>query len=360
MAINNGGNLTRGANCGPLGCDGKSIVCEALRVKILILGAGGMVGRKLAAQLAVKGKIGGHAITHLTMHDVVAAAPPAAPFAVVSLASDFSNTGAAESLISNRPDLIVVLASIVSGEAEQDFEKGYRINLDGTRLLLEAIRVAGNDYRPRLVFSSSIAVFGAPFPEVITDDYFTTPLTSYGTQKAICELLISDYTRRGFVDGVSLRFPTLVVRPGLPNKAASSFFSNIIREPLAGKSAVLPVGLDVRHWVASPRAAIEFIIHAASMDLAAIGPRRSLNMPGLCVSVGGMLEALRDVAGQKAVDLIHHEPDEFIQTIVAGWPVNFDAARAIELGFAGDVDFASIIRTHIDDELGGQLFYALS
>ena len=324
-------------------------------MKILILGAGGMVGRKLASQLAASGKIGNTVITHLTMHDVVAPAPPAAPFPVVSLASDFSREGAAEALVAGRPDLIVVLASIVSGEAEQDFEKGYRINLDGTRLLLEAIRVAGNSYRPRMVFSSSIAVFGAPFPEIISDDYFTTPLTSYGTQKAICELLISDYTRRGFVDGVSLRFPTLVVRPGLPNKAASSFFSNIIREPLVGKSAVLPVGLEVRHWVASPRSAIEFIVHAASMDLTASGPRRSLNMPGLCVSVGEMIDGLRHVAGQKAVDLIRHEPDEFIQTIVAGWPVNFDAARAASLGFKGDADFVSIIRAHIDDELGGQL-----
>ena len=324
-------------------------------MKILILGASGMVGQKLTSQLVKSGPVGSAAITHLTMHDMVAAVPPVAPFPVISLASDFSAAGAAEGLISNRPDIIVVLASIVSGEAEQDFEKGYRINLDGTRLLLEAIRLAGNAYRPRVVFSSSIAVFGAPFPETISDDYFTTPLTSYGTQKAICELLISDYTRRGFIDGVSLRFPTLVVRPGLPNKAASGFFSNIIREPLAGKSAVLPVGLEVRHWVASPRSAIEFIIHAAAKDMEAIGPRRSLNMPGLCVSVGEMIDALREVAGQRAVDLIRHEPDEFIQRIVAGWPVNFDAARALALGFAGDADFVSIIRAHIDDELGGQL-----
>ncbi len=320
-------------------------------MKILILGAGGMVGRKLTARLAKTGEIGGVQISHVTLHDVVAATPPITDFPVVSLASDFSGEGVANGLIANRPDVIVVLASIVSGEAEQDFEKGYRINLDGTRLLLEAIRLAGNGYRPRVIFSSSIAVFGAPFPEIITDEYFTTPLTSYGTQKAICELLISDYTRRGFVDGVSLRFPTLVVRPGLPNKAASGFFSNIIREPLAGKSAVLPVGLDVRHWVASPRAAIDFIVQAASMDLAAIGPRRNLNMPGLCVSVGQMIDGLRDVAGQRAVDLIHYQPDEFIQKIVAGWPVNFDAKRAQALGFEGDSDFVSIIRAHIDDEL---------
>jgi D-erythronate 2-dehydrogenase len=326
-----------------------------LAVKILILGAGGMLGRKLTAQLATSGKIGGAPITHVTLHDVVAAVPPVAAFPVVSLASDFSGEGVADELIAKRPDVIVVLASIVSGEAEQDFEKGYRINLDGTRLLLEAIRLVGNSYRPRVIFSSSIAVFGAPFPEVIEDDYFTTPLTSYGTQKAICELLISDYTRRGFVDGVSLRFPTLVVRPGLPNKAASGFFSNIIREPLAGKTAVLPVGLDVRHWVASPRAAIKFIMHAASMDLSQIGPRRSLNMPGLCISVGEMIDALREVAGQKAVNLLRHEPDEFIQKIVAGWPVNFDAKRAQALGFEGDSDFVSIIRAHIDEELGRQL-----
>ena len=156
--------------------------------------------------------------------------------------------------------MIFCLASIVSGEAEENFDKGYRINLDGTRLLLDAIRAIGDGYRPRLVFSSSIAVFGAPFPEAIGDEFFNTPLTSYGTQKAICELLIADYTRKGFLDGVGIRLPTICVRPGKPNKAASGFFSNIIREPLSGNDAVLPVAEDVMHWHASPRSAVEFLI----------------------------------------------------------------------------------------------------
>ena len=188
----------------------------------------------------------------------------------------------------------------MSGEAEADFDKGYRINLDGTRQLFEAIRKVGDGYRPRVVFTSSIAVFGAPFPEAIGDEFFTTPLTSYGTQKAIGELLLADYTRRGFFDGIGIRLPTICVRPGKPNKAASGFFSGIIREPLAGQEAVLPVPEDVRHWHASPRSAVGFLIHAATIDTApASGTRRNLTMPGLSATVGEQIEALRRVAGDK-------------------------------------------------------------
>ena len=199
--------------------------------------------------------------------------------------------------------LIFHLAAIVSGEAEADFEKGYRINLDGTRFLLEAIRLEGlkSPYKPRLVFTSSIAVFGAPFPEAIGDEFFSTPLTSYGTQKAICELLLNDYSRKGFVDGVGIRLPTIVVRPGKPNAAASGFFSNILREPLVGQEAVLPVSRDVRHWFASPRAAVGFLKHAATMDTSLLGWRRTLSAPGLSATVGEEIEALRRVAGDKAV-----------------------------------------------------------
>ena len=202
---------------------------------------------------------------------VAPAKPEKAGFPVDLHAGDFAVPGAAEKLIADRPDVIFHLAAIVSGEAEADFDKGYRINLDGTRVLFEAIRLAGGGYKPRVVFTSSIAVFGAPFPEAIGDEFFTTPLTSYGTQKAIGELLLADYSRRGFFDGIGIRLPTICVRPGKPNKAASGFFSNILREPLAGKEAVLPVSEDVRHWHASPRAAVGFLLHAASMDLAAVG-----------------------------------------------------------------------------------------
>ncbi len=212
--------------------------------------------------------------------------PPAgAAFPVETLTSDFAQAGAAERLIAPRPDLIFHLAAIVSGEAEADFEKGDRINLDGTRFLFDAIRKA-EGYTPRVVFTSSIAVFGAPFPEAIGDDFFTTPLTSYGAQKAIGELLLADYTRRGFFDGVGIRLPTICVRPGKPNKAASGFFSGIIREPLAGQEAVLPVADDVRHAHASPRSAVNFLVHAAAIDGERLGARRIITMPSVSVTVG--------------------------------------------------------------------------
>jgi nucleoside-diphosphate-sugar epimerase len=203
--------------------------------------------------------------------------------------------------------------------------------------------------------TSSIAVFGAPFPELIGDEFFMTPLTSYGTQKAISELLLADYTRRGFLDGIAIRLPTICIRPGKPNKAASGFFSNILREPLAGQEAVLPVSEDVRHWLASPRAAVGFLIHAASIDLAPLGARRALTMPGFAATVAEQIEALRRVAGDKAVRLIRREPDAVITNIVAGWPRAFDSRRALALGFRADASFDDIIRIHVEDDLGGRL-----
>ncbi|MEO8756735.1 MAG: NAD-dependent epimerase/dehydratase family protein, partial [Devosia sp.] len=240
---------------------------------------------------------------------------------------------------------------------EADFEKGYRINLDGTRYLLEAIRLEGmkSPYKPRLVFTSSIAVFGAPFPEAIGDEFFSTPLTSYGTQKAISELLLNDYSRKGFLDGVGIRLPTIVVRPGKPNAAASGFFSNILREPLVGQEAVLPVSRDVRHWFASPRAAIGFLIHAASLDASTLGWRRTVSAPGLSATVGEEIDALRRIAGDKAVKLIREESNETIVKIVAGWPRNFDAKRAVGLGFRAESSMDEIIRAHVEDELGGRV-----
>jgi nucleoside-diphosphate-sugar epimerase len=321
---------------------------------ILVLGAAGMVGRKFLERVARDGHLGGKPVTKATLHDVVMpAAPAGATFAATCHASDFANPGEAEKLVAGRPDLIVHLAAIVSGEAEADFDKGYRINLDGTRLLFEAIRAIGDGYHPRLVFTSSIAVFGAPFHEKIADEFHLTPLTSYGTQKAIGELLLADYTRRGIFDGVGIRLPTICVRPGKPNKAASGFFSNIIREPLAGHEAVLPVSEDVRHWHASPRSAVGFLIHAATMDTATIGPRRNLSMPGLSCTVGEQIAALKKVAGDKVVARIRREPDETIMRIVAGWPRNLEPSRALALGFKAETTFEEIIRVHIADELNG-------
>jgi nucleoside-diphosphate-sugar epimerase len=250
--------------------------------------------------------------------------------------------------------VIFHLAGVVSGEAEIDFDKGYRVNLDGTRALLEAVR-AVSGYRPKVVFTSSIAVFGAPFPASIPDEFHLTPLTSYGTQKAISELLLADYTRRSFLDGVGIRLPTICVRPGKPNKAASGFFSGIIREPLAGQEALLPVPETVRHTHASPRAAIGFLIHAAGLSREALGPRVNLSMPGVSCTVGEQIAALRRVAGDKVADRIRHEPDALVARIVSGWAERLDARRAHELGFKAEASFDDIIRAHVEDELGGQI-----
>jgi D-erythronate 2-dehydrogenase len=323
-------------------------------MKVLILGGAGMIGGKLAQRLARDGALSGTAISKLTLHDVVPAAVPAGARMPVSLATgDLPATGEADRLLADRPHVVFHLAAIVSGEAEQDFDKGYRINMDGTRSLLEAIRRAG--HKPRLVFASSIAAFGAPFPDAIGDEFFTTPLTSYGAQKAIGELLLSDYSRKGFLDGISIRLPTICIRPGRPNKAASGFFSNIMREPLAGEEAVLPVSESVMHWHASPRAAVGFMLHAASLDPARLGWRRALTMPGLAVTVGEQIAALRKVAGDKVVARIRRMPDPFVESIVAGWPRKFAPKRALELGFKADTSFEEIIRIHIEDELGGTI-----
>jgi nucleoside-diphosphate-sugar epimerase len=324
---------------------------------VLIIGAAGMVGRKLGDALIRKGELNGREISRLTLADIVAPAVPPTGLTAEAIAVDLSEPGTADRLIGGRPDVIFHLAAIVSGEAEADFDKGYRINLDGTRLLLEAIRgeAGRSPYRPKLVFTSSIAVFGEPLPPAIPDEQAHTPLTSYGTQKAICELLLADYSRRGFVDGIGIRLPTIVVRPGKPNKAASGFFSGIIREPLVGEEAILPVADTVRHWFASPRAAIGFLLHAADLDTAPLGQRRNLTMPGLSATVAEEIAALERVGGSKAAKLIRRVPDETIAAIVAGWPQNFDAARAQALGFMADTSFDAIVRAHVEDELGGRV-----
>jgi nucleoside-diphosphate-sugar epimerase len=325
-------------------------------VRIAIVGAAGMLGRRLAERLAREGAVAGTTLSQLSLVDVLRPeAPPGSRVPVETAAADIADSGAAEALVAGRPDVVFHLAAIVSGEAEADFDKGYRVNLDGTRRLLQAVRGAGGGYRPRLVYASSIAVFGAPFPEAIGDEFCTAPLTSYGTQKAIGELLLADYTRRGFVDGIGLRLPTICVRPGTPNRAASGFFSSIVREPLNGLEAVLPVPDDVRHWFASPRAAVDFLVHAAGLDGTAVGARRSLTMPGVSATVAEQIEALRAVGGDEAVDLIRREPDEAVARIVAGWPGRFDARRALALGFCAEADFEEIVRVHVEDELGGRV-----
>ncbi|MGB6538295.1 MAG: D-erythronate dehydrogenase, partial [Xanthobacteraceae bacterium] len=302
-------------------------------MQILITGAAGMIGRKLTRRLVEAGELNGHAIDALTLVDVVAPDEPAT-FAgkVAAAAADLGDPATAPAIVAGRPDVIFHLAAVVSGEAELDFDKGMRVNLDSSRALLEAIRKCGGGYRPRLVFTSSIAVFGAPFPQAIPDDFHNTPLTSYGTQKAVVELLLADYTRRGFVDGVGIRLPTISVRPGRPNKAASGFFSAIIREPLAGEEAVLPVDEGVTHWHASPRSAVGFLVHAAALTGEQIGPHPNLTMPGVCCTVAEQIASLRRIAGEKVAARIRRAPDPMIARIVAGWPRRFDAARSLALG----------------------------
>lgn len=322
---------------------------------ILITGAAGMIGRKLSARLVKDKSLNERPIDRLTLLDVTEPPRPdgfAGP--VETLAGDIAEPGTARAAVAGRPDVIFHLAAVVSGEAELDFDKGFRVNFDGSRALFEAIRATG-DYRPRLVFSSSIAVFGAPFPDPIPDDFALTPLTSYGTQKAMVETMLADYTRRGFLAGVGIRLPNIVVRPGRPNKAASGFFSSIIREPLAGEEAGLPVGEEVRNWHASPRAAVGFLLHAAGLDSTTLGSRINLTMPGVCCTVGEQIAALRRIAGDKVAARIRRAPDPLIMRIVSGWPGRFDAGHALALGFKAETSFDEIIRAHIDDELGGRI-----
>jgi nucleoside-diphosphate-sugar epimerase len=322
---------------------------------ILITGAAGMIGRKLTERLVIDRALGDQPVDRLTLIDIVAPARPAG-FSdhVKTRAADLADPGVADKAVSERPDVIFHLAGVVSGEAETDFEKGYRVNLDGTRALLEAVR-ALDRYKPKFVFTSSIAVFGAPFPDAIPDEFHLTPLTSYGTQKAICELLLADYTRRDFLDGVGIRLPTICVRPGKPNKAASGFFSGIIREPLSGQEALLPVADTVRHTHASPRAAVGFLIHAAGLSREQIGPRVNLSMPGVSCTVGEQIEALKRVAGDKVAARIRRAPDPLVERIVSGWAERIEAKRAQALGFKAEQSFDDIIRAHIEDELGGKV-----
>ncbi len=323
---------------------------------VLITGAAGMIGRKLAARLVEDKSLDGQPIEAFTLIDVVAPQrPDKFTGKVEAAASDIADPDAVRAAVAGRPDVIFHLAGVVSAEAELDFEKGMRVNLDGSRALFEAVRAVSDGYRPRLVFSSSIAVFGAPFPSAIPDDFHLTPLTSYGTQKAMVELLLADYTRRGFVDGIGIRLPSIVVRPGRPNKAASGFFSSIIREPLAGEEALLPVEDSVLHWHASPRAAVGFLIHAAGLDAAKLGPRINLTMPGVCCTVGEQIAALRRIAGDTVAARIRRAPDPLVARIVAGWPSRFDPSRAVALGFKAEASFDDIIRAHIADELGGRI-----
>ena len=312
-------------------------------MKIAITGGGGFLGRLLAQALLADPRV-----ERLVLADSAPAPPPAADARLAILQGDLGAAGEAES-IAEGADVIFHLAAVLSGQAEADFDLGMRVNVDATRRLLEAARAGGR--RPRLVFASSLAVFGPPLPPVVTDATAVHPQSSYGTAKAIGELLVGDYSRRGYVDGRVLRLPTICVRPGQPNAAASSFVSGIIREPLRGERAVCPVGRDLELWLSSPRTAVLNLVHAASLP--AIGSVPVINLPGITVTVAEMIDSLARVAGPAAAERIEFSEDPLVRRIVSGWPARFDVARALDLGFSRDPGFESLIRDFIAHEAAG-------
>jgi nucleoside-diphosphate-sugar epimerase len=316
-----------------------------------------MIGQKLIHRLAEVPELSGKEVSHALLADafIEPKVPAGARLPITSQIADITDPNSCAELLKAKPDIIFHLAAIVSGEAESNFEKGYRVNLDGTRNLFEGIRAIPN-YNPRVVYTSTGGVYGGPYPDDIDDDFILQPNTSYGVQKAIGELLLNDYSRRGFLDGIGLRLPTICVRPGKPNAAASGVFSNIIREPLVGIQTTLSVSKDVSMVFASPRSAVGFVIHAAQLDTALLGTRRSMVMPGVHATIGQEIEALRRVAGEKVLSYIKEEPDAFAQQMVDAWNFPaFPATRARNLGFTCESTFDELIREHIETELDGEI-----
>ncbi len=320
-------------------------------MRILILGGGGFLGQKLAKTLADNGVLRGQAITHIGLADVVSPAEIQADVPCKSHVVDIADRAAVDKIIQQGWDVVFHLAAVVSAHAEADFVAGMRANFFGTFNILEACRAELN--MPVVVYASSVAAFSTSVPQPIEDWTATVPQTSYGTQKAIGELLVNDYTRRGFIDGRGARLPTVVVRPGKPNKAASSFFSSIIREPLQGEPALCPVELEQEVWLASPRTTVENLVRCAELSPEALADNRVISLPGLTVTVGDMLDALHTEGGDEARDLVDHDLDPHIQGIVRGWPSRLVTTRADTLGMVRDEGFSRIVRQFVEDELGG-------
>lgn len=317
-------------------------------MKILILGAGGFLGRRLARELLSQGEIDGRKISMVTMVDITfPEGRPDLP-GVSYHSTDFSDRGTMLRMLDDKPDLIFHLAAIVSGEAEKNFELGMKVNFHASLQLLELCREL--QICPRIVFASSCAVFGGDVTKVIEDTTGPKPRSSYGTQKAMVDLLMNDYSRRNIVDARSLRLPTIAIRPGKPNAATSSFVSSIVREPLNGKRATYPVPDETVVWIQSPRSVIRNFIHAATLAKDILGDDRVINLPGLNVSIRDMINSLKKIAGDEVAQLIFYEADAFLQGIVLTWPPHFNPARAIALGFTNDASAEEIIRTYIDEE----------
>ena len=326
-------------------------------MQVLITGGAGLLGARLAKQLLERGTLANAQgkqtpITGITLLDVVPAHGFTDPRVAV-VTGDIADAATIESALTPDVQSIFHLAAIVSSHAESDFDLGMRINFDATRLILERARKNGNC--PRVVFTSSVAVFGGDLPAVVPDNQLLTPQSSYGAQKVMGELLVNDYSRKGFIDGRALRMPTVCVRPGAPNKAASSFASGIIREPLNGIEAVCPVAPETPMWLLSPRHAIESLIHGHDIDGSLFGSSRALSLPGLATTVKEMVAALERVAGSDIVKRIRWQEDPAIIRIVNSWPGNFAAKRGESMGFKRDADFDSIVRAYIEDELNGKV-----
>lgn len=318
-------------------------------MKISILGGGGFLGRKLAMRLAADGVLGGRPITKLTLFDLTEPPAPAAPFPITRLAGDI--VALPPGAVVADTDVVFHLAAVVSAQAEADYDLGMRVNLGGTQAVIAACRRVATQHKPpRVVFTSSIATFSGGQEATIGDDARQLPANSYGAAKAAAELLLADASRRGFLDAVSLRLPTIIVRPGRPNKAASSFFSAIIREPLLGLPADLPVPDALTAWVASPRRAVDWLVHAGNMDTSAMGLDRSVNPPGIAVTIARLLAALEEVRPGAAA-LVRRVPDPAIAAIVAGWPGAFETMRARALGFALHEPVRDVMRAFIEDDL---------
>jgi nucleoside-diphosphate-sugar epimerase len=317
---------------------------------VLITGGAGFLGKALAARLLQRGELCAangrdQPIDEVTLTDMVRA-EGFDDRRVTQVVGDLADRTLLERVITPETAAIFHLAAVVSGQAEADFDLGMRVNLDGTRVLLEVCRAAG--HRPRVVFASSVAVYGGALPEVVLESTPLTPQTSYGTQKAIGELLVADYTRKGFVDGRALRLPTVTVRPGKPNAAASSFASGIIREPVNGEESICPVERSTRMWVISPDSAVGGLIYAHDLPAERLGFQRSISLPGLSVTVGEMAAALERVAGADAAARIRWQPDPRITRLVDTWPGTLDASRARELGFPYDESFDAIVRAYVE------------
>jgi len=319
-------------------------------MRVSILGGGGFLGRKLAARLAQDGKLAGAAVSSLTLFDLAVPARPAAPFPISAVGGDLVDLP--PEVIPAGTDVVFHLAAVVSAQAEQDYELGRRVNLRGTDAVVDACRrlVASGGKAPRVVFASSVASFTGAQETVLADDAKQVPSNSYGAQKAAAELILADASRRGFLDAVSIRLPTVIVRPGRPNRAASSFFSAIIREPLLGLQADLPVPDSFAAWVCSPRRAVDWLLHAATMDTSAMGLDRSVNPPGVCTTIAHLLQALDEVR-PGASRLVRRIEDKDIASIVGLWPPAFEAIRAQTLGFASHEPIIEVIRAFVEDDL---------